>query len=220
MRLRPVPEPDRSSLKTMTHTRPGRPRDEKVDRAILASARDLIREGGYEALTIVGVADRAGVGKQSITRRWSTKAELVAQCVIEGIVPLDTILAQSTGDVAADLEGWIEQSSQKLSDPGARQLFRALAAASASDHGAAGRLDELFGSAVRESLIVSFRAGPPGLPAGSDRALESLADALIGMMLYAILVGQPVDRQAMTALARATLAGLGALPQPSDDDVR
>ena len=49
--------------------RPGRPRDPRVDEAIMAATLDLLVENGYARLTIEGVALRAEVAKTSLYRR-------------------------------------------------------------------------------------------------------------------------------------------------------
>jgi AcrR family transcriptional regulator len=80
---------------------PGRPRDERADRLILAAALDLFLEVGYDAMSIERVAERAGVGKTTIYRRWPTKEELV-------VATIDTLYegmeVPDTGDVRGDLK--------------------------------------------------------------------------------------------------------------------
>ena len=56
--------------------RPGRPRDPHADQAILAAARDLLADGGLsENLTVEGTAQRAGVAKTTVYRRYPTKLD-------------------------------------------------------------------------------------------------------------------------------------------------
>jgi len=57
----------------------GRPRSEAIGEKILAAARALLAEGGYEALTFEAIAGRTGIGRPTIYRRWPTKAHLVAE---------------------------------------------------------------------------------------------------------------------------------------------
>ena len=57
--------------------RPGRPRSEDADRAIIEAALDLFAESGPEGLCIEQVAARAGVGKATVYRRWSGKEDLL-----------------------------------------------------------------------------------------------------------------------------------------------
>lgn len=62
--------------------RPGRPRDRRVDEAVLTAVVDLLVEGtSVEALSIESVAARAGVGKAAIYRRWPGKDALLVDAV-------------------------------------------------------------------------------------------------------------------------------------------
>jgi AcrR family transcriptional regulator len=81
--------------------RAGRPRDPACDAAILHATRELFAEDGYGAVSIEGVAARAGVGKASIYRRYTTKAQLVVDA-IRGNMPIEDHLPD-TGDLRADL---------------------------------------------------------------------------------------------------------------------
>lgn len=58
--------------------RVGRPRSEKLQRAILDATLELLAKQGFDGLSIEGVADRAGVGKMTIYRRWANKEALVS----------------------------------------------------------------------------------------------------------------------------------------------
>ena len=59
----------------------GRPRDPKLDSAILSATLQLLASEGYEGLTIEAVAAMAGVGKASVYRRFANKEELVVEAV-------------------------------------------------------------------------------------------------------------------------------------------
>ena len=78
----------------------GRPRDESLDEAIIASAVELLTEVGYEALTFSDVAARAGTTRPALYRRHSSKADLVIAAI--GSLSESTA-ARPTGDHLADL---------------------------------------------------------------------------------------------------------------------
>ena len=78
----------------------GRPRSEEAHRAILDATLELLVEVGYSALTVEGVAQRAGVGKATIYRRWTSKLPLV----IEAFGDLPAFEESDSGDLATDLE--------------------------------------------------------------------------------------------------------------------
>ena len=52
----------------------GRPRDPRIDAAILRATTDLLVKIGYSNLTMAAVAERAGTTKTALYRRWSSKA--------------------------------------------------------------------------------------------------------------------------------------------------
>ena len=56
---------------------PGRPRSEKARKAVIRSTLKLLERVGFNELSIEAVAARAGVGKATVYRWWSNKAELV-----------------------------------------------------------------------------------------------------------------------------------------------
>ena len=61
--------------------KPGRPRSAQADQAILRATLEELAELGIEAMSIEGVAARAGVGKTTIYRRWPSKDELIKAAV-------------------------------------------------------------------------------------------------------------------------------------------
>ncbi|AOS90268.1 TetR/AcrR family transcriptional regulator [Mycobacterium intracellulare] len=79
----------------------GRPRDTSIDERVLSVTRDLLVEVGWDGLSMRLVAARTGVGRSSLNRRWSSKAELVLQAIL-GETP---DLAPFSG---TDLTGWID----------------------------------------------------------------------------------------------------------------
>src|SRR5436190_22729254 len=60
-----------------TTRRPGRPRSEQAEQAIIEATLDLFAEQGFEGVCVEAVAGRAGVGKATIYRRWPNKEELL-----------------------------------------------------------------------------------------------------------------------------------------------
>ncbi|MFC7110976.1 helix-turn-helix domain-containing protein [Nonomuraea rubra] len=73
----------------------GRPRDPETDAAILRAALELFIERGVEGTSMEQIAKRAGVGKLTVYRRWSTKEDLIAQAV-EQTVSADLVPSPAT----------------------------------------------------------------------------------------------------------------------------
>jgi AcrR family transcriptional regulator len=60
-----------------TVRRPGRPRSERAEQAILDAAIDAVGEDGIDGVRCEDVAARAGVGKATLYRRWPGKEDLL-----------------------------------------------------------------------------------------------------------------------------------------------
>ena len=109
-------------------------RSEKSRRAIYAAALALVGEAGYPRTTIEGIAARAGVGKQTIYRWWSSKADVLLDAFMDlgeqaaraaGQEPYEI---PDTGDLAADLKLVLRATVDELLDPAFEVPSRALAA--------------------------------------------------------------------------------------------
>lgn len=79
----------------------GRPRDPSRDEAIIEAAIDVLVRDGYDRLSMEGVAAAAGVGKATVYRRWSGKAELVIDAM-SSLKPL--VDKVDTGSLEDDIE--------------------------------------------------------------------------------------------------------------------
>jgi AcrR family transcriptional regulator len=60
---------------------PGRPRDEEVGDRILHAALAVLSTEGYAAMSMDAIAEKAGVSKPTIYRRWATKIELATASI-------------------------------------------------------------------------------------------------------------------------------------------
>lgn len=80
--------------------KPGRPRSAQAHKAILDATLELLAQEGFQGLSIEDIAARAGVGKTTIYRRWSSKDELVIDAIHEIQVDLTTV---DTGNFRNDL---------------------------------------------------------------------------------------------------------------------
>ena len=110
-------------------------RSEKSRRAIYDAALDLVAEVGYPRTTVEGIAARAGVGKQTIYRWWSSKAEVLLEAFLDlseqaaqEAAPGQVYAIPDTGDLAADLKGVLRMTVDQLKDPRFEAPSRALAA--------------------------------------------------------------------------------------------
>src|SRR3954452_24854994 len=90
----------------------GRPRSESARIAVLEAVDDLLVEQGYAAMTMRGIAERAGVGRQTVYRWWSTKAEILLEaCADDACEELRT---PATKETRKDLVGFLSSLSNFL----------------------------------------------------------------------------------------------------------
>ena len=61
----------------------GRPRKAGVEDAVLEAIVMLVRQHGLEAVTIQMVADAAGVGRQTIYRRWPRREDMLLDALVK-----------------------------------------------------------------------------------------------------------------------------------------
>jgi AcrR family transcriptional regulator len=92
----------------------GRPRQASARKAIVDATLELLAERGFQAATIEAIAERAGVGRNTIYRRWASKEELIVDALQELFVDLDF---QEDGDVYSLLLDWIRDFVRVFGDP-------------------------------------------------------------------------------------------------------
>ncbi|HEU0054284.1 MAG TPA: TetR/AcrR family transcriptional regulator [Longimicrobium sp.] len=178
---------------------PGRPRSGEAHAAILDAAVALIREVGYDAVTMDGIAARAGVGKATVYRRWKAKESLVVEAIgrIVAAMPMpDT--GSARGDVMAVMLG----NLRLYQDPASGALLSGLVAAMARSEPIARAVRDGFVATRHAALrTVLARGSERGeLRAGAD--LDLAVELLNGPLFYRFLIsGGPVDE----ALARGTV---------------
>jgi len=100
--------------------RPGRPRSERAEQAILDATVEAIGDCGVDGVRCEDVAARAGVGKATLYRRWPGKEDLL----IAAFASMKTPLPQPRGEsVREDLIAMVEVMATDVQDPRhARQL--------------------------------------------------------------------------------------------------
>ncbi|MEO8815003.1 MAG: TetR/AcrR family transcriptional regulator [Mycobacterium sp.] len=162
----------------------GRPRDPRIDAAILAATADLLEQIGYSNLTLAAVAGRAGTTKSALYRRWSSKAELVHEAVFA--VPPSALTA-SVGHVAGDLRAMIASARDVFTRPVVRAALPGLIADMANDAELTarvlGRFEGLF-DVLRQWVSGAVDRGEARAEVDPNRLLEVIGGAtLFGLML-------------------------------------
>ena len=94
--------------------RPGRPRSERAEHAIIDATIEAIGECGIDGVRCEDVATRAGVGKATLYRRWPGKEDLLIAAFAAMRRPLPEPLGESVREDLIRLLTVVAQSGSKL----------------------------------------------------------------------------------------------------------
>jgi AcrR family transcriptional regulator len=102
----------------------GRPRDPQSDTAFIDAVLSLVGEGAtLSGLSLVTIADRAGISRNSLYRRWKTKEVLYLDVLASINRPLPELAGHSAREDVTDL---LAVLVERTLDRRASQMLRAL----------------------------------------------------------------------------------------------
>ena len=186
---------------------PGRPRSSAADEAILAAAVGVFADVGLEALTMEGVAARAGVGKSTLYRRYPNKLDLVVSAVrcytAVGAPPPDT------GSTRGDVEAIVDDLVAIVTETPMGRMLPILVAARTR----APELDLAYSEVVADKRARSAAVVRRGIERGdfrSDVDVDVVVDGLASPIFYRFLVtGAPLDRAFRAGVVDTTFRAFG-----------
>jgi AcrR family transcriptional regulator len=166
--------------------RPGRRRDQQAHQEILEATVHLLRDVGYQRLSIDAVAARAGVAKTTVYRWWANKAALVVEA-LETALNLPS--PQPTGDSRTDIRAVVQRIADTFGAPPLGEVLPALAVDLSRDPDAQARLRTMLGPRrAANAAILLAAAGRRDLPPDVD--VHLLLDMVAGAILYRSLLGR------------------------------
>ena len=166
----------------------GRPRDPRIDGAVLRATVELLAETGYSGLLVSAIAERAGTSKPAIYRRWPSKAHLVH----EAVFPIgEATEIPDTGSLPGDLREMVWRTMNVLTTPAVRAALPGLVGEMAADPTLHSALLERFAGIITGGLAERLeRAAARGEVRSDVTAAElasELAEAVAGLTLVALL---------------------------------
>lgn len=151
----------------------GRPRRAAARREIVAATLELLAERGFQAATMEAIAGRAGVGKNTIYRRWASKEELIADAL---------------GDLTAEAE--IEEDNVRAALVAhVREFMRIFA-------------DPLLGR-ILPGLLGELHSNPEFAEVWAERVVQPRREAIVDLLRSAVERGElrdGLDLEAITDL--------------------
>jgi len=153
----------------------GRPRSEVAHQAILDATLELLAEVGFSALTVEGVAQRAGVGKATIYRRWASKLPLV----VEAFGELPAFADVDTGTLEGDLKAMLTEYLRNFLATPLATVYPSLAAERRHNPELGELLDPLLRHR-RRPLDAALRRAVARGELAPDLDLELASDLIVG----------------------------------------
>jgi AcrR family transcriptional regulator len=168
---------------------PGRPREARPRRAAIEATLDLIAERGFRGLTTDAVAERAGISKATMYRRWRSKEDLVVDAVASLVV--SEIAVPDTGSLRGDVRALLRDAVKLYADERPGKLIPDLVAER---------------RAALSTVIDRARARGEVRP---DVDTELCLDLLGGVVYYRFLItGGPLDQRLADDLADVLVRGI------------
>lgn len=188
----------------------GRPRDPKTDQRIIAAATQLMLERGFDKSTVDEVASRAGVGKATVYRRWSSKEDL-AVSAMEALFNIE-FPEPDTGSLVGDLTESYSGLLAFANSPHGADFMRMALAESIRDP----RIGDLYRESITRREETTRRRFEKAIANGEvrpDANIDAAIHWLGGMLTVRVVIGLPVPpMEDVESLVKFALQGVMADP--------
>jgi AcrR family transcriptional regulator len=162
----------------------GRPRSLRSHQAMVQATLALLAEVGFDAMSIDAIAARAGVGKTTIYRRYTCKAELVADAIesvrAEMVIP-------DTGNLQSDIEALVQNAAQITLSPLGRQTVAMIISSATSNAQFAQIYWEKYLQPRRKTFAIVLDRAKARNEISADLDPDLVFDTMSGIMLYAMI---------------------------------
>jgi AcrR family transcriptional regulator len=171
---------------------PGRPRRSATAQAILKATREILARDGVHGLTVEGVAERSGVAKTTIYRRWRSKKDLALAALLE-VIREEPPQTRRLGSTRAALTAYLGQLIKNINSRLYGRILRGLISELAIDRelarGFRGQVLARRIEAIRGLLLRGIERGE----LRPDLDLEIATDQLLGPIYYrSLMSGEPL----------------------------
>ncbi|CCH34272.1 TetR/AcrR family transcriptional regulator [Actinosynnema sp. NPDC047251] len=187
--------------------RPGG-RSARVRADVLDATYAELVQRGYLGMTVENVADRAGVHKTTVYRRWGTVDVLIADALdssrdVEWPVP-------DTGTLEGDLIAIATEVVDVFTDPGRSAVPEAVVTAALQSSRARRAKKDFYAARHAQAAVVVTRAIQRGeVPADTD-PVEVVRQTCAPLYYRIFITDEPIDRATAEHAARTALAAARA----------
>jgi AcrR family transcriptional regulator len=190
----------------------GRPRSAEADDAIAHAALALLAESGFDGVTVEAVAQRAGVARSTVYRRYPGKPELLVTVLQHACGA--TFDDPDTGSVVGDLVAVAEALHLSLDTT---DLGRALPAviAAAAVHPEVARAHRTFVAGRRRVALASVRRGIERGEVDPGVEPDTLVDLVVGPVFHRHFVsGRPISEGWIAQIVERAVRGCAPAGSP------
>ena len=186
----------------------GRPRDMTAHASILRAAAEILEESGVTALTMEGVAQRAGVGKPTVYRSWRNAQELAMAALIETQKAVPA--TRASGSALDDLRLQLRKVAAVFASRTGRNMAMMVAAADAETEISKVFRTHFILARREEGRALLIKAVQQNAVRG-DIDFDAALDLIYGPLFYRLLVGhQPLTAEFTDTLLALAVEGLAA----------
>jgi AcrR family transcriptional regulator len=169
----------------------GRPRRADADDAILAATLELLGQVGVAGLSMDALAQRAGVGKATIYRRWDSKEALILDALRMTTTPIPV---PDEGNVRDDLFVYMDAVIEHVSPGRGSDVLPHLIEASCYDDQLRASLDAYLRDRQSTTRLLLHRGIERG-ELSPDTDVDLITDVILAPFFYRhLLTGAAVDR--------------------------
>lgn len=186
----------------------GRPRSAIADQAIREAAVDLFAERGFEGFSVEDVAERAGVSKATVYRRYPSKVDLVVEAA--SCLAADETTFPDTGNLRDDLRGLVRSLVETFqTSPAGRVMPVMTFERNRYPELDAGYRRFLADRKTRTRKLLQRAVERGELPPDTDVAV--MGSMLVGPIFHRLMITQePMDDAFVDGLVDALLRGFDA----------
>ena len=184
----------------------GRPRSDKVHRAILDAARELLIRDGYTRLRLEHVAEKAGVGKATIYPRWASKDELAQARLADLAAP---VAIEETGDTREEMLQAVLAPMRSMTETNFGPVIRALLSQIANNPALGDPFRATVVQARRDEVARMIARGIERGDLCPDADPDIAAELLVGPVYFRLMFGGELDRDFAEKIVDNVMRGYG-----------
>ena len=176
--------------------------------AIIEATAELLATDGYVNFTIENVAAKAGVGKQTIYRWWSSKAELVLEVLRDRLLP-EVIAYDSSVPIKRYLKATLLKLGQHIGRTDCRQAMICLISEAHRNPELHQQMQSSIYQPRIELILEAFKSAKSKDEAPAVKNVNVLIHQLYGAIWYKVMIRfEQVDAAFVRKLVDQSFSGI------------